>query len=332
MIDDQDALKTLEKTDKRAKDTGNKFTELGGKAVKGMAILGGAVTAGGTALFGMAKSSADTTDRIDKLSQKIGMSKTGFQEWEYVLSQNGMEIESMQAGMKKLTTVADQAIQGTGRGAEIFKGLGISVRDSNGAIKDQETLFNESVTALQGMEDGTEKARLAQELFGGAGAKLMPLLNGTAEGTEELKKQAHDLGIVLSDDAVSSGAQFTDTMDNLSRSFGAVTANVGVSLMPLLQTFFDFVLAHMPTIQAVIGVVFKAIETFVMVAVDVFNQFLLPVIKTVVQWVQDNMPTIREVIGNVFNAIKSVWENTLKPALDALMGVVKVIVSVFKAS
>src|SRR5690606_39491274 len=63
--------------------------------------------------------------------------------------------------------------------------LGVSVKDASGNVKDQETIFNESVVALQNMEDGTEKAKLANDLFGRSGAEMMPLLNGAAGRSEE---------------------------------------------------------------------------------------------------------------------------------------------------
>ena len=72
------------------------------------------------------------------------------------------------------------------------------------------------------MENGTEKAKLANELFGGSGKELMPLLNGTTEGMEELRQAANDMGLVLSDDA-ASGA-----LDPWTRQvIGAVGAKVG---------------------------------------------------------------------------------------------------------
>ena len=43
--------------------------------------LAAAGAAGAAALFGVATKSAEATDRIDKMSQKMGMSKKGFQEW-----------------------------------------------------------------------------------------------------------------------------------------------------------------------------------------------------------------------------------------------------------
>ena len=124
--------------------------------------------------MGVATKTAATTDRIDKMSQKIGISRQGFQEWEFILSQSGTDIEKLQMGMKTLVSQADQADKGVGKGADNFARLGISVRDATGNLKDQETLFNEVVVALQNMEDGTEKARLANELLGRSGSELMP--------------------------------------------------------------------------------------------------------------------------------------------------------------
>lgn len=81
LIDDKEAIETLKKTDKKAKSTGEKFGDVAKKAVGiGTAVVGaGTAVAGG--LTAMAKSTAGAGDRVDKLSQKIGLSREGFQEW-----------------------------------------------------------------------------------------------------------------------------------------------------------------------------------------------------------------------------------------------------------
>jgi len=145
IIDDAKAIDSLNKADKKARESKEALNKVQGAAkTMGTVMVAGAGAAVG-ALGGMAFKSAETTDRIDKLSQKIGLSRTGFQEWEYVLSQNGMSIETLQGGMKTLVGRIDEAITGTGEGAESFEKLGVSVLDANGNVKDQETLFNESV-------------------------------------------------------------------------------------------------------------------------------------------------------------------------------------------
>ena len=55
---------------------------------------------------------------------------------------------------------------------------------------------------MQGMADTTERAALANDLFGKSGQNLTPLFNETTESTEKLKQAAHELGFVMSDEAV----------------------------------------------------------------------------------------------------------------------------------
>lgn len=304
MIDNKKANESISETDSRASKLVHGFK----KGIKTAAVMGTALTgmavAGGTALFGMANKAAASGDRVDKLSQKIGMSRKGFQEWDYILSQNGMSIESLQGGMKKLNNTIDDAIGGSKTAVNAFGRIGISVDDLKG--KSPEQVFEMTVKALQGMPDGAEKAALANELLGRSGSELMPLLNGSSKSVDELKAKAKELGIVLSDDSIDASVKFTDTLDSLKRSLGAVVTKVGVAVMPIMQKAADWVIANMPTIQMVMGTVFKYIGQFVSAAVDVFQTYFLPVLQFIFNWIRDNWPQISNFIGTVFNLIKDI--------------------------
>lgn len=319
MVDNKKANESIHKTDSLASKLGKGLGNGIKTAAKWGAAIGAGAMAAGAALMGVAKKAADTGDRVDKLSQKIGLSRTGFQEWEYILSQNGTSIEVLQGGMKKMNKVLDDAKGGSERAAEMFGRVGLSLSD----IQDMnpEQAFEATVKALQGMPEGAEKAALANELLGRSGSELMPLLNGSADSVEELRKQAHDLGIVLSDDAVDASALFTDTLDNLQRSFTAVVTKVGVAVMPIMQQFADWILANMPTIQAVFNTVFNAIQIAVTVVVDVFKKYFIPALTTVKDWVVKNWPTIKKVTEEVFKGI----QQALKIFVDAF----KLVWSVF---
>lgn len=263
LVNNDEANKSISKTDEKAEGLGSKFLKGVGTAAKWGAAIAGAAVAGGTALFGMAMKSAEVTDRIDKLSNKIGISKQGFQEWDYILGQNGMDVEKLQVGVKTLVGQMDAAAGGSKTATEAFDKLGLSWNDGNGKLKNQETMMNEAIMALANMENGTEKARLATQLFGKAGVEMMPMLNGGAQGIEDLKNRAHELGLVLGDDAVNAGVVLGDTIDDVKASFSMITTQIGVKVMPLIQSFADFILSKMPIIQAVLGGFFKGIEFFV---------------------------------------------------------------------
>lgn len=339
MIDNKKANESISETDSRASKLVHGFK----KGIKTAAVMGTALTgmavAGGTALFGMANKAAASGDRVDKLSQKVGMSRKGFQEWDYILSQNGMSIESLQGGMKKLNNTIDDAIGGSKTAVNAFGRIGISVDDLKG--KSPEQVFEMTVKALQGMPDGAEKAALANELLGRSGSELMPLLNGSSKSVDELKAKAKELGIVLSDDSIDASVKFTDTLDSLKRSLGAVVTKVGVAVMPIMQKAADWVIANMPTIQMVMGTVFKYIGQFVSAAVDVFQTYFLPVLQFIFNWIRDNWPQISNFIGTVFNlikdiihqateAIKVIWDlfgEHIMAAVELVWGIIKEVIT-----
>lgn len=324
MIDDKEAIEALKKTDKKGKESEGKLSKI---AKTGLKIGAGIVAGTGAAIGGLMAitgKSAEATDRIDKMSQKIGLSRQGFQEFDFIMSQSGMSVDQLQMGFKTLVTQVDQAVKGTGKGAESFKKLGISVTDTNGKVKDQETIFKESLIALQNMEAGSEKAKLANDLFGRSGAEMMPLLNSTSGSIEEMTKQAHDLGLVLSDEAVDAGVVYTDTMDQMKRSLGAAATQIGTTLMPIVQNSADWVIEHMPEIKKVMGVVFNFIGQVVTKAVDVFNDYLVPVFEAVFNWVKDNWPTIQKIGEIVFTIISEVIKTAMKIIGDVVKGAVEI--------
>lgn len=318
LVDNKEALNSISQTDGKAKGL---MDSVGGgiKAVAGAAVAVGAVaSAGAAAMYGMATKAAAATDTIDKMSQKIGVSRTAYQELDFVLSQSGTSVDKMQAGMKTLTTAIDGVSSGNKTAIENFNKLGVSALDANGNMRAQEDVLFDTIAAFQKMEDGTEKARLAQELFGKTGTELMPLLNGQAGSMDEMRKQAHELGLVIADDAVDAGVKFTDTIDQLKRSFGSVVTQVGVKVMPMIQQAADWVIANMPMIQKVVGKAFDLIGSGVSIVVD----FIAQLIAAWAEWADSNQETIDAVMA----ALSSLWEwvqelaATVLDVIKAFMG------------
>ena len=90
------------------------------------------------------------------------MSKEGFQEWQYVLGQNGVEISTLEKGMKSFSGVVDGT---SAAGVAAMDKLGISIEGMS-----KEEAFNAAVTALQGVTDETQRLSIATDLFGAGAA------------------------------------------------------------------------------------------------------------------------------------------------------------------
>lgn len=279
---------------KLAKYNVQKFSsEMKGSFVK--AAKRAAVAIGTVKVAQFAKNMVDATtkqaDTVDKMSQKIGISRKAYQELDFVTSQCGASITSMKAGMKTLTNNMQSAADGSDTAQEMFDKLGLSIYDSNGKLKSQEKMMWESFSALQGMSNQTEKAALAVDLFGGrVGSDLMPMLNGAAGSIEEMRKKANDLGLIMEDSTVDSGVALTDTLDQLERSANGVKYTIAGALLPHIQKFGNWVVNNMPQIKSYAEVAANKItEGFQLVGKGA-------------KWVKDNMNWLKPVAIGLFSA------------------------------
>ena len=221
-----------------ASETTKSFGKRMGSALKTAGKIGAAsIAAVGAAGVAMAKNLwngtkelAEYGDNIDKMSQKMGISAQAYQEWDAVMQHSGTSIDAMQRGMTTLSKAAEN-------GAEEFEALGISQEQL--ANMSQEELFAATIEGLQSMEAGTERTVLAQKLLGGSAKELGALLNTSAEDTQAMKDRVHELGGVMSDEAVKAAAQFKDNMQDLGTAISGVKRSISEDFLPAANDMID---------------------------------------------------------------------------------------------
>lgn len=306
-VDNEKANQSIAKTDEKAEGVGKKLASGVQTAAKWGAAIGGAAIAAGTALYGAATKAAENADEIDKMSQKIGISRQAYQELDYVLSQNGMDVNKLQSGMKSLTNAMAGAQDGTGATSEAFEALGVSVTNADGSLRSSESVFYDSIAALQGMENETERNALANQLFGKSATEMLPLLNSGAGSMEELTQKAHELGLVMDDDLIDNGVSLTDTLDTLKRALGAAATKLGGALMPLVEKAANFLIDNLPFIQ-------NLFETLTPVITDLAEQLLPPLM----QLVTSLLPLVASLIQALLPPITTILTTLLPPLIQLL--------------
>lgn len=240
-------------------------------SISKIAVGAGAAIASVGVMAGTAIKFAETTDVIDKMSQKIGISAEGYQRLKYAAGQSGIDIDIMQTSMKKLNGIIDDSHNGVKSATEHFEKLGISIYDSSGELKSSEDIMMDSLKALADMEAGAERSALAVDLFGKGATELAPLLNEGSVGIQELTDRAEELGIILSNETVSSGVVFGDTVDDMNQALGGIGNELLTRMLPIAQDMADWVLDNMPTIKSVVGGAFSFIGDVLYVTVDVIK-------------------------------------------------------------
>ena len=294
--------------DKAGQESGSKFSgSLAKGLAKGTAAVTGAVAGVGAALIGAAGKTAEYGDEIDKASQKLGVSSTFYQEWEAVLEHSGTSMSSMTATFKKLATASQDA---TDDQVAAFEALGLSMDEVSSMSA--EDLFSSVISGLQDMDEGTERTALATTLLGKGAMEMGALLNTSSEDTQAMIDRVHELGGVMSEDAVKASAQYQDSLQDMKTSLSGVANGLMADLLPSLSGFMDQVgdfvsTADLSPITDTLGSATAALGDFI-AGLD---------IEAIGQTFQDVVAAVGDAVGLAWDVISQVFDS-LSEAFDTI--------------
>lgn len=196
-----------------------------------------AVTLGlGVALFKAAQGAAETADKIDKASQSAGFTAEAFQEVAYALEQSGVALDQTRQGLNDFNARLGQAAAGSRSIADAYKRLGVELRDTHGAVRDGEAVFTDLISSLSAVETAAEKAAIGGQVFGEEfSRRIIPALNTGVDGFNALRKEARDLGLILSGGTVQSLVAFKDEMNTVKRQVETAKIEIAAGFLPVLQ-------------------------------------------------------------------------------------------------
>lgn len=291
-----------------------------GVTAAGITAVTGATVAGTKALIDGVASVSEYGDRIDKMSQKMNMSATTFQEWDFIMQHAGTSIESMQASIKTLSNAAET-------GNEAFETLGITQEQI--AEMSGEELFEATITALQNVEDETQRTYLAGKLLGRGATELGALLNMSAEETEEMRNQVHELGGVLSDDAVKDAAAFQDSLQNMQTSFTGLKNSMLTEFLPSFSTVMDGLsLVFSGDTDSGLGMIEQGVNDLADNIAEVAPRFIQiggTILTALSGSIIENLPTLLSTGAEAISQIGLGIINNLDTILPAIFGVIEII-------
>lgn len=197
----------------------------------GIAVAAGAAAVAIGAYVGKITEAAG---EIYDLSQKTGIGIEAVQELKYMTEQTGASFGAVQSAIAAMT-------RGLDANADSYAALGVSIRDATGEMRPSQEIFEDTLLKLSAMENKTDRAALGMKLFGKGAAELAPLMNEGAAGIEEMKNRAHELGLVMSDELVTSGEGFGDTMADMKASFEMLGSGFVEAILPNLQAVAEVI-------------------------------------------------------------------------------------------
>ena len=272
MVDTADAEKSIQKTSDEAEGFGKKLSngiQTAGKWAAGVAAGAAAV---GAAMVKASKDTAEEMDAIDKGSQRMKISAQSYQELAHAAGLSGVEMSTLEKAAKKL--------EGT---------------DLN---------LDDALEQIYSLSTAEERAAKASELFGDSVAyQMTPMLNASAEDMAAMRQEAHDLGLVMSDEAVANGAAMGDMFAKVEESLSALKSGLVAEFMPYVMEILQWIIDNIPQIRDTVKSVMDAILPIVKPIINAIMTLLPPIMEAVKRLMNWLLPFIKPIINAVSSLV-----------------------------
>lgn len=204
-----------------------------------LSLLFGA--AGGGA-FALGAEAATAAAEASKFASMVGLSTGNWQEYAGAANLAGAEADELASLMLTLQERAVNAARGEKGDIEMLKLMGISAKNAKGELKNADTLLLELADRVKKMREAGEMGKAAgimNQLGGEEGARLLDLLKNGREGLLAMRKEARELGLVLSDEALESALEYGSAINRVKATFRGLGLTLGTAFLPSLTKLLD---------------------------------------------------------------------------------------------
>jgi len=233
-------------------DVGGALRGVGSEARRQFTHMAVGATAAAGAIFGLAKKTSDYGDNVAKAAGRIGVGVEALQEMRYVAERGGMTTEEMDGALGKFNQTLGKARMGSNAASKELAKLGLTAKQLSQMPADQAMAL--VADRLELVENKYDKAAISAALFGKeAGPKLLVALAGGSKAINAMRKEAQDLGFVLSEEATKDAEAFNDALGDSQKVLKGLAFTFGVQLMPVVTAgmirFKELVIENRDQIQ-----------------------------------------------------------------------------------
>lgn len=204
----------------------------------GFAAVAAAIVKAEKAMISMTKESAAFADNIITLSMQTGQSTQQLQEFAYASELIDVSVDTLQGSLTKLTNNMQDTMNGTGNAKASFEALGVSVTNADGSMRSANDVFYETIDALGQVKNETERDAMSMDIFGRSAQDLNPLIIQGSKTLKAYADEAHNMGYVLDDEALSALGAVDDAYQRLQKTQEGVKNQLAVEFAPYLEEFY----------------------------------------------------------------------------------------------
>jgi hypothetical protein len=223
---------TLDLKDNATKKVKNFSSSTIGSFKKMLPVLGVAGITG--AMTAVISKTLTYADKLGKLNARLGVSTVELDRLRQVADLSGVRFEALSVGMQRLSRRVADAAKGAGPAAKSLKELGLNAEELTKIPLDQQ--LRAVLKQLEGVENGSEKVRLAFSLLDTEGVGLIQM-------GKDLDKNLAKVQSNFTPDKVKQAENFNDQMTRVRETFAQLAVRVIPALtkaMQALTTAWDY--------------------------------------------------------------------------------------------
>jgi hypothetical protein len=218
----------------------SKFGMAAKAGVAAVAAIGVAAAAAAAAVVAGVRRTIAEADKMAKAAQSIGIPVEELQKLKHAADLSGVSFESLQTSVARLSrAMAEAAAGGGGAAAKAFEEIGVAVTNADGSLRTSSEVMSDVAEKFSQMDDGAQKTALAMQIFGRAGASMIPMLNQGREALEASKREAEQFGAVMSGPLTQASERFNDNLSRMGTWFQGIYVQIAERVVPILADLTD---------------------------------------------------------------------------------------------
>lgn len=201
-----------------------------------LAKWAGAAIAAGSVAVALQRTADKFNDLGDVVSRVGNATVKELDRLGYVAELTGSDANTATASFENLSRTIGEAVQGIGRGAQVFEKLGLSAKDAQGNVKTTTQVLDEIKVKIQDLSKAEQSAYIQR--LGLDRTMIGMLTSDTTEIIDQYNKRTEALGINV-DEAAELGAKYNDAIKVTERGFDDIITAFVLRVLPSITTAIE---------------------------------------------------------------------------------------------
>lgn len=268
------------------KNINNRFEDIGksisGNLTKSFAAIGVGIAASvGTAVIGLASLTSEVGRASKELEIQARLANTTtkeFQEWAFASKSVMVEQDKLSDIMKDVNDKFGDFMQtGGGEMADFFEKIapkvGVTAKEFQGLTGPQ--ILEKYYQTLEKANVSQAEMTFYMESIANDATLLAPLLENNAEKLKEYSKQAHELGLIMDQDAIAKTKEFNTALNTIQQTIDSVFTRLAAQAAPALTNlandFLGFASRSREGIDSAVTAIITTFESLLDIVQSLFS-------------------------------------------------------------